>query len=110
MDKEPAKREPEEDNGGAWVTLGKQQLKVPPLNFKSLQDLEETLTKISTITGRPSKEQIGLVLEVAFHAVRRNYTSMTQEMLAEMVDMGNSRTLLSTIMNVPGTKETPSGE
>jgi hypothetical protein len=76
---------------GDWV--------VPPLNFRSLQDLQD---RLATYRGDVSKESISVVVDAAFHAVRRNYPDVTRDEVLDALDLENMEAVFGAVMDVSG--------
>jgi hypothetical protein len=98
------KKEPEKKRGGKWVTFGEEQWQVPPLAFGavvSLQDDVENLKELAS-GGRPTPAQMDIVTRIVHSAVARNYPSVSQADIAEMIDLGNYMEVLSAVLNISG--------
>lgn len=76
---------------GDWV--------VPPLNFRSLQELQD---RLATYRGDVSKESISVVVDAAFHAVRRNYPDVTRDEVLDALDLENMEAVFGAVMDVSG--------
>ena len=76
---------------GGWV--------VPPLNFRSLQELQD---RLASYKGDVSKESISVVVDAAFQAVRRNYPEVTRDDVLDALDLENMEAVFGAVMDVSG--------
>lgn len=111
-DPPPVRVQPERTRGGEWVTLGDEQYRIPPLAFRSIQDLGDDIEGLKDIIGRPTPEQMGVVGRIVLAAIQRNYPSMTMERLDDMLDIGNYQAVLGAVLSIGGFRraEGPPGE
>lgn len=87
---------------GIKVTIGEMvDLVVPPLNFDSLEELQDDMASFS---GGVDKQSRATVLKVAHHALRRNYPDMKIEDLRANLDVGNMQDVMEAAMDVSGLK------
>lgn len=86
---------------GIKILLGDRELVVPPLNFRSLQQLQERLAKFS---GGVDPESIGLVVDATHEALRRNYPEITRDEVIDGLDLENMLPVMEAVMDVSGLK------
>jgi len=87
---------------GIAVQLGDEELVVPPIALGALEQLQ---SRLSGFTGDVTDiSQIGLVLDVALAALKRNYPEMTRDQLADLIDVGNMMEVFEAVMDVSGLK------
>jgi hypothetical protein len=101
---------PEKDRGGTWVTFGGESYKVPPLSFAAIKRLKDQVQTLAQVTGQPTTEQMDVVLDVVHSAMSRNYPSLTQDAVAEMVDLDNFSEVLGAVLRIAGFKPREQGE
>ncbi|MFZ5544401.1 MAG: hypothetical protein ACOZJZ_12645 [Pseudomonadota bacterium] len=83
------------DFGGGRVYL------VPPLSLGALELLQE---RIGQVLQTADPQSIATTLDVAFHALRRNYPDITREQVGELVDLGNMAEVFEVVMDVSGVR------
>lgn len=85
---------------GTPIELGGTTYIVPPLSLGAIEQLQE---RISSFSGDLADlSQVGLVIDVAHSALRRNYPEMTREHVAEIVDLGDMGDVFTAVMAVSG--------
>ena len=101
---------------GVKVSMGGVDYIVPPLTLKSLRKLESGMNKLVALASGgpriPDTEQLAIVQQVVYEALRRNYPEMTPERVEELLDIGNMPTALAAVMAVSlkGLPESKPGE
>jgi hypothetical protein len=80
---------------GITLSLGGQDYVVPPLNFRSLQDLQARLEQFS---GGTDVASIGIVIDSLHGALQRNYPDVTRDQCVDMLDV------MQAVMDVSGLK------
>lgn len=114
METKPERRValPGPDKGGAWVSMGDKEYKVAPLNFKALRELAPMIGTLRDVRDGelPNPEQMDTLAKLAHAALRRNYPSITEDDVADLLDFGNFTNVLKAVMGVPSIKEKPPGE
>jgi hypothetical protein len=87
---------------GTTIALGGQDWLVPPL---SLALLQRFLPRVQELTGQVGAamgpEQLAVLLEIVTAALQRNYPEITTELVANMLDLGNARTVLAATLAEP---------
>lgn len=98
------KRQPEKRRGGRWVTFGEEQLQVPPLAFGAVVTLQDDVEGLKDLAngGRPTPAQMNVVTNIVHSAIARNYPSITQADVAEMIDLGNYMEVLNAVLDIAG--------
>jgi len=76
-------------------------LVVPPLNFRSLQELQG---RLQSFQGGIDAESMELVLDATTAALQRNYPDMTRDEVIDLLDVGNMGEVMEAIMDVSGLK------
>lgn len=77
-------------------------LVVPPLNFRSLQELQGRLQSFKL--GGIDPESLDTVVDAAHAALTRNYPDMTRDEVIDLLDVGNMADVMEAIMDVSGLK------
>lgn len=109
-DKPPTRVPPERSRGGVWVTLGDEQYRIPPLAFRSVQDLADEVAGLANMGTRPTPEQMATVSKIVHAALLRNYPSMPITQVDDMLDIGNYQAVLSAVLQIGGFKREGGGE
>ena len=86
-------------NGVAYV--------VPPLNLRSVQELQDRIAKFK---GGVDSESVTLIIDCAHAALIRNYPDISKADLAEWLDLGNMEDIFQAVMDVSGLKRKSMGE
>lgn len=86
---------------GIKLTLGGRDLVVPPLNFRSLQQLQERLAKFS---GGVDPESLDIVVDSTWEALKRNYPELTRDEVIDFLDLENMMAVMEAVMDVSGMK------
>ena len=78
---------------GVEVDLGGTTYIIPPLNFRQLQSLETEINKVSNMAagGQLSFTDIRMAAPIVLAAIQRNYSEMTADALADVLDLVNVR-------------------
>lgn len=87
---------------GIKVEIGGVVRVVPPLNFRALIDLQDRFKDFKP--GSIDASSVGIVLECAFRALKRNYPDITMEELEEHLDVGNMMDVMEAVVDVSGLK------
>ena len=82
---------------GKLVTLSGEDFIVPPLNLASLERFQDHL---GSYRGGIDPASVGLIIEVAHAALKRNYPELKVDDLKELVDLGNIQPLFMAVMNI----------
>jgi hypothetical protein len=105
----PTQVPPEKHRGGVWVTLGDESYRIPPLAFRSVQELADDVAGLATMGTRPTPAQMQTVSKIVHSAIARNYPSMTIEQIDDMLDIGNYQEVLSAVLVIGGFKKGAAG-
>lgn len=82
--------------GGRWYL-------VPPASFGTLERMREKINALPQLeAGDPAAQ--GSITDLAFEALRRNYPTITRDMVLELVDVGNMFDVQATVLDVGGMK------
>lgn len=99
---------------GIKLNLQGQDFVVPPLNFRSLQEMQ---ARIASFTGGVDPESISLVVDAAHAALSRNYPDLSKDAVIDLLDLENMLSIMEAVMDVSGLKrkaqeaaETASGD
>ena len=85
------------DFGGGQVRT------IPPLSLAALRRLQGSLSKLSDV-GALEPEAIDTVVKATHAALRRNYPEMSEDDVAELIDLGNMHDVISCVLDVAGVK------
>jgi hypothetical protein len=86
---------------GIPVLLGGVTFIVPPLNFKSLKELQ---ARIAAYNGAMDEEAMTLVSDVLKASLLRNYTEEQIGDLDDVLDVGNMADVMDACMDASGLK------
>lgn len=94
---------------GIAIDLGGAEYTVPPLSLAAVEAFQDRLAGFDGTLSAPS---VGLVLDVAHAALKRNYVTITRAELAELIDLGNMGEVFEAVMDVSGLrrKESEAGK
>ncbi len=96
------KVQPDNNRGGEWVRFGGEEYKVPPLGFRAIQELQERILLLSSMGTLPTPEQFGVIIDVVWEALKRNYPALTREAVVDMLDVGNFQAVINAALSVSG--------
>jgi hypothetical protein len=94
---------------GTTIALGGQDWLVPPLSLAQLQRFLPRVQELSAagqVGPAMGPEQLAVLLDIVTAALQRNYPEITSEQVANMLDLGNARTVLAATLAAP---EPPNG-
>jgi hypothetical protein len=86
---------------GTNLPLGGQDYVLAPLNAAAVKQYRDKIANVF-VGGLPD---IGLVAELAFNSLRRNYPDITIAVVEEMIDYGNMFDVWEVLMNISGLVE-----
>lgn len=89
------------NRGGSWVRFGDEMYRVPPLSFRSLQELAEEVEGLQGMV-RPTAAQMTTIEKIVHAALVRNYPDLTLLTVADMIDVGNYEEVLSAALSIAG--------
>ncbi len=87
---------------GVTVRMGGADYVVAPLTFRQLRKLQSQIDILGQVSGKLSDEQIGAVVTITHASLCRNYPEMTQDMVEDILDLGNASTVILSIMGASG--------
>lgn len=85
---------------GAKVTLAGTEYTVPPLNLKALRTLMPQIGLLSAFAM--SDAHVDAAIKVLHAAMVRNYPAMSEDDVADLIDLGNLQVVIEAVMNVSG--------
>ena len=85
----------------AFEGRGFTALIVPPLSLGALRTLTP---RLATFTGDMSLESLDTAIQVVWTALRRNYPTISQIDVEEILDVANFQTAVEATMDVAGAK------
>ena len=99
---EVSRVQPERKRCGQWVRIGDEEYKIPPLAFKDIRDMMGEVEDLKNMTERPTPEQMSTVTQIVLRSLQRNYPSLSEKDLDDMLDFGNFYEVLSAVLSVSG--------
>lgn len=93
---------------GTVMNLAGSDYTLAPLNLRQLEELSDTIDAVNAITSLRDAAKAALLL--AHASLSRNYPDITKAQVAELVDAGNMRELIETVLGVSGYGKTKPGE
>lgn len=97
---------------GITVTMGGKECTIPPLTLGQLRQLMPKVRQLSEIGEKIGESQITLIVEIVTAALRRNYPEIDDELVENLLDLGNAVSVLTAVLTGSGLKpwEQSSGE
>lgn len=86
---------------GIPITLAGERYEIPPI---ALGDLERLQERLAAYKGGLDGGSVSTVIDAAHAALKRNYTDLTRERVAELVDVANMAEVFEAAMDVSGLK------
>lgn len=89
---------------GTKLTLGGEELEVPPLSLGQIRKLSTEIASMSQLSASSqiTPEMMDMFVNVVQQAVSRNYPEKTREWVEECLDLGNMMEVMDAVMNVSG--------
>jgi hypothetical protein len=87
---------------GTTVKMGGRDWVVPALSLGQIRRLATKIEGLATISNMLTGDQVSNVCEIVHAALSRNYPDLTLEQVEDMVDMGNMRQVIQTVMGQAG--------
>jgi hypothetical protein len=84
---------------GITLSLGGTDYVVPPLNLRTLQELQDRLVAFS---GGVDAASISVVIDALHGALARNYPEITREACIDLLDLENMVDVMQAVMDVSG--------
>ncbi len=102
----------EERFEGVEIRIGERKCIVPALNMFRLKKLLPMIMELQKIQKGKilSEEDAEKTVTIIHSALSRNYPSLTEEQISEMVDMNNMNEIMQAIMGVSGLRKVVAGE
>ena len=85
---------------GIRMTLGGNEYVVPPIALGALEQLEDRIASFNP--NVLDLKQMGIIIDCAYAALKRNYPDLTREDVGEIVDIGNMNEVFEAVMDVSG--------
>ena len=85
------------------LTLGGKDLTLVPMNFKTIK---KVLPLVQRLQGVSTVEQIDLIGEIIFNALKAGNDDITQDFIDENLTLGNSMDIMYTVLEASGLKKT----
>lgn len=82
---------------------------IPPLPLGALQRLQDKLGKLNASSAL-EPASVATVIDAAHSAMRRNYPELTQDEVADLVDVGNMHEVIGCVLDVAGLKRKAQAE
>ena len=94
---------------GVQVKIAGQDFVIPGLSFKQMRELTESgrIEKFAAITGMPTVEQQGLLLDLLTETMKRNHPSVGREFLEESVAVADAIEIVKIIFTTSGLVTSP---
>lgn len=92
---------------GTRLVLGAMAYILPPLSLGAVEDFEERIEKMNTMTRG---EQLRTIVDLAHRALSRNYPELTRDEVRELIDVGNANEVYLAIMSAAVPKSEAAGE
>jgi len=88
---------------GRTHVLGGEEYVIPPLSLAQAEEMENVVATLQDAT-KPLAERLALMRKIVGMAIRRNYPTFDVEMLKDLLDLGNFREVLDSVLNRSGFK------
>lgn len=96
---------------GTPIELGGETFVIPPLSLASIENHGDQIASSKLMAADPSammnKGTIGLVIDLAFESLQRNYPDLTRAQVADMIDISNMQAVFEAIMMISVPKPEP---
>lgn len=92
---------------GTRLVLGGLAFVLPPLSLGAVEDFEERIEKMATMT---KGEQLRTIVDLAHRALTRNYPAMTRDEVRELIDVANANSVYMAIMSASVPEGDQAGE
>jgi hypothetical protein len=87
---------------GVAISMGGREWTIPPLTLGQLRRLMPKVRELSNINTQIGETQIGVLVEIVFAALQRNYPDITIEMVEDLLDLGNAAPVLNAVLTGSG--------
>jgi hypothetical protein len=89
---------------GVTIAMGGRDWLVPPLTLGQLRRLMPKVRQLTEIGASMGETQIGVLVEIVAAALQRNYPEATPDMVENLLDLGNTSTVLNAVLTGSGLK------
>lgn len=90
---------------GIKIQMGGKDWVVPPLTLGQLRRLLPKVRQMTDVVGATmGEEQIGTVAEIVAAALSRNYPDVTEDVVLDVLDLGNAQDVLRAVLTGSGLK------
>lgn len=91
---------------GKAINLGGKEYTVPPLSLGQIRKLQKDIERIGQLDAASLDDAaVDTMLKVVHAGISRNYSEMTLDELAEIIDLGNLRAVTEAVLGVSGLKK-----
>ena len=89
---------------GRPLTLGGEELEIPPLSLGQIRKLSVEIAAMSQLSAsnQITPEVMDMFVNVVHQAISRNYPEKTKDWVEECLDLGNMMEVVDAVMNVSG--------
>lgn len=88
---------------GTAITLGGDKYIVPALTLKQVRfSLKDDLAKLQAGDAAAQGESLDAGMRIILAALQRNYPDMTEDKLADLIDLRNFREIIPAVMGISG--------
>jgi hypothetical protein len=87
---------------GVEIAMGGQTWIVPPLTLGQLRRLLPQVQRLSDFGATMGEAEIDVIVDLVTAALQRNYPEMTPTAVANLVDLGNARAVVTAILTGSG--------
>lgn len=95
---------------GREFDFGDRKVTFYPLTLRQIQNLEGEIANMQAMTGKIDPKQLGAILKVITASAQRGDPSMTEDVLADLIDTSNVQEVTQSVFAVSGFKESKPGE
>lgn len=87
---------------GVAISMGGREWTIPPLTLGQLRQLMPKVRELSNTNTQIGEAQIGVLVEIVFAALQRNYPDMTLDRVEDLLDLGNAAPVLNAVLTGSG--------
>ena len=87
---------------GVAISIGGREWTIPPLTLGQLRRLMPKVRELSNLNTQLGETQIGVLVEIVFAALQRNYPNITIETVEDLLDLGNAAPILHAVLTGSG--------
>ncbi len=86
---------------GMTLNLGGEDYIVPALNFRQLQQFKTEIAAMQNMSNSADPmNELSTVIPVVTASLKRNYPDMTEEKVADLLDMGNYVNVFQAVLGI----------